>query len=35
MLVIPSIVGVLAAVAGFIALAIGRRQEKRRQSDSK
>jgi hypothetical protein len=35
MLVIPSIVGALAAVAGFIAIAIGRRQERRRQNDSK
>jgi len=35
MLVIPSIAGALAAIAGFVALAIGRRQDKRRQNESK
>ena len=35
MLVIPWIVGVILAAAGFVTLAIGRRQEKRRQNESK
>lgn len=35
MLIIPAIAGTLAAIAGFITLAIGRRQEKRRQNEPK
>ena len=35
MLVIPYIVGAILAVAGFVTLAIGRRQERRRQSNSR
>lgn len=35
MLVIPSIVGVIFAAAGFIAIAIERRRQRREQSESK